>query len=584
MNPLLKVDFYKPHHNKMYPKFMTNLYSNFTPRKSRFENINNVVFFGLQHFVLEYLIKDFDDNFFFTKQRKESLDYEMAGGTQWSKIFNSEQAKKDMIDEYKRHVNIDDTSHIERLWDLGYLPIKLKALDEGTISPIGVPVLTIQISDKHSHSGEFGWLVNYLETLMSCMLWQAITSATLAHEFKKNFIKYAKLTGVPLDLVQWQGHDFSMRGMSSVESAILSGMGHLTSFTGTDTIPAIYQLEKSYYATGLIGKSVPASEHSIQCMGTKEGELQTFERLLDLYPTGILSIVSDTWNLWTVLTEFLPALKNKISSRNGKLVIRPDSGDPVDIICGIPTVKVSEEEFNEFFSGRFAKLPKGITDKTKHTVITDGKTYNYVTGVQYVQSGLYEPVDGKHNYKNESKGVVELLGEVFGYTLTKKGFKVLPSYINFIYGDAINLERQVQILERLMAKGWAMDGVLGIGSFTYQHNTRDSLGFAMKATNGEIYEVTGYDDDGNPLDSNGNISKLESREIFKDPITSDGEKKSKKGLLRVDYNEEGVITCYDQQTKEQEETGLLTTVFEDGKLIKKVTLEEIRAKINSYPI
>ena len=127
---------------------------------------------------------------------------------------------------------------------------------------------------------------------------------------------------------------FSMRGMSSVESAILSGMAHLLSFTGTDTIPAIYQLESSYDATGLIGASVPATEHSVMCMGEKESEIQTFGRLLKLYPTGILSVVSDTWDLWRVCTEYLPALKNEILARNGKLVIRPDSGDPVNIICG----------------------------------------------------------------------------------------------------------------------------------------------------------------------------------------------------------------------------------------------------------
>ena len=112
-------------------------------------------------------------------------------------------------------------------------------------------------------------------------------------------------------------------------------MAHLTSFTGTDTIPAIYAHKKYYNGTGLIGASVPATEHSIMCAGGKNNEINTFKRLLDLYPTGILSVVSDTWDLWKILTEFLPQLKEQILARDGKLVIRPDSGDPVDIICGL---------------------------------------------------------------------------------------------------------------------------------------------------------------------------------------------------------------------------------------------------------
>lgn len=136
------------------------------------------------------------------------------------------------------------------------------------------------------------------------MMWQPITSATIAYEYKKLLTKYALETTGSTEGVQWQGHDFSMRGMSSVESAILSSMGHLLSFTGTDTIPAIYQLEESYAASGLIGASVPATEHSVMCMGTKEAEVDTFRRLLKLYPTGILSVVSDTWNLWDVLTKY----------------------------------------------------------------------------------------------------------------------------------------------------------------------------------------------------------------------------------------------------------------------------------------
>jgi nicotinamide phosphoribosyltransferase len=523
MNPLLLVDSYKIHHTSMYPEGMTKLYSNFTPRKSRIEGINEVVVFGIQHFILEYLIKQFDEQFFCTFFRQGDDDNILA------------EIKVDIINEYKRHCPVD-TKHIEDLWDLGYLPIEIKALDEGTLCPIGVPMMTI----TNTHP-DFGWLVNYLETLISCMLWQPITSATLAYEFKKTLNKYALETTGTTEGVQWQGHDFSMRGMSSVESSILSGMGHLLSFTGTDVIPAIYQLENSYNAQGLIGASVPATEHSVMCMGTKESEIATFKKLLDLYPTGILSVVSDTWDLWKVLTEYLPQLKEEILARDGKLVIRPDSGDPVDIICG--------------FSADNDTKPG---------------------------SNLYE-----------RKGVIELLWDIFGGTINEQGYKVLDPHIGAIYGDSITKERAITICERLKAKGFASTNVVfGIGSYTYQHNTRDTFGFAMKATYGEITHkcTEPCNHSQNQTECCGN--NVEPREIFKDPITDDGTKKSKKGLLKVGYDWDEVLEkvgtdkkpkliVVDQQTWKEEQGGLLTTVFKDGKLVKETTLDEIRERLNN---
>ena len=319
-----------------------------------------------------------------------------------------------------------------------------------------------------------------------------------------------------------------MRGMSSVESAILSGMGHLLSFTGTDTIPAIYQLESSYNANGLIGASVPATEHSVMCMGTKEGEIETFRRLLNLYPEGILSVVSDTWNLWDVITKYLPVLKDEILARKGKLVIRPDSGDPVDIICGEPKEKWS----------------RSIQDTPKQ------------------------------------KGVIELLWDIFGGTVNEQGYKVLDPHIGAIYGDSITLEIAEQICERLKAKGFASTNVvLGIGSYTYQYNTRDTFGFAMKATYGEI---THKENIGNP----STPAYIEAREIFKDPITDDGTKRSKKGLLQVVEVENTTmktkhLSVIDQCTWKQEEQGLLQTVFENGKLVKETTLEQIKTKLSN---
>lgn len=495
MNPLLYTDFYKVHHNKMYPEATTMIYSNFTPRKSRLPGVDKVVFFGLQHFIQEYLITKFKWFFFNTP-----IDQ--------------------IIQEYEKQITVD-TKHLRALYDLGYLPIEIKALPEGSLVPIGVPCFTI-----HNTLPDFAWLTNYLETLISCMLWQPITSATIAYEYKKLLSKYAKETTGTDEFVQWQGHDFSMRGMSSVESSILSAMGHLLSFTGTDTIPAIYQLERSYAASGLIGASVPATEHSVMCMGTKDDEIGTFKCLLDKYPSGILSVVSDTWDLWKVLTEYLPALKEEILSRDGKLVIRPDSGDPVDIICG---------------------------ENTYYSAANTGQLMNRDSNP-----------DNKNIPEPQWKGVIELLWDVFGGTTNDQGYKVLDPHIGAIYGDSITIDRAQQICERLKAKGFASTNiVLGIGSYTYQYNTRDTFGFAMKATYGEVDGV--------------------GREIFKDPITDDGTKRSKKGLLAVYKSTfDGGYEVIDKMSWDQANNSELKTVFKDGKLIVTQTLSEIRQRLSEY--
>jgi nicotinamide phosphoribosyltransferase len=481
-NPFLLTDYYKVGHVFQYPDKTTLVYSNLTPRKSRFDNIDEMVFFGLQYFIKEYLVGYFNDNFFKQPKEKVLADY-----------------KRRIITSLGAH--LPTYEHIEKLHDLGYLPIEIKALPEGSRVPMRVPCVTIV-----NTLPEFYWLTNFLETILSAIIWQPCTSATIAYQYRKLLDRYAAETGMPADFIQWQGHDFSFRGMSSLESAVISGMGHLLSFSGTDTIPAIEALEQYYHADAdkeLIGGSVAATEHSVMCSGSKDGELETFKRLItEVYPAGIVSIVSDTWDLWKVCTEYLVALKETILQRPGKVVIRPDSGDPVKIMCGDP----------------------------------DGKTVA------------------------ERKGVVELLWDVFGGTITDKGFKLLDGHIGAIYGDSINLERAEAICEGLKAKGFASQAVFGIGSYTYQYNTRDSFGMAMKAT---YVEVDG-----------------EGRNIFKNPVTDDGTKKSATGLLQV-KKENGKYILVDKVDWKAEEKSELKTIFKDGKLVKEYSLAEIRKTLRS---
>lgn len=481
MNALFLTDGYKLDHRRQYPTGTSLVYSNWTPRKSRMEGIDEVVFFGLQYFLKKYLIEDFNHYFF-------------------------QQPKTEVVKKYMRRINnylgehSITSDHIEALHDLGYIPMVFKALPEGVSVPLRVPMFTM-----YNTLPEFFWLTNYFETLLSAVVWMPCTSATIAKEYRKILDHFAFITSSTPEFVQWQGHDFSMRGMAGIEAAIMSSAGHLLSFSGTDTLPAIDFLEEYYAAdsdTELVGGSVAATEHSVMCMGTTEGEYETFKRLIcEIYPKGIVSIVSDTWDLWKVLTVYLPQLKTEITSREGKVVIRPDSGDPVHILCGNPS----------------------------------GKT------------------------EAEQKGVVELLWDEFGGSINEKGYKELIPQIGAIYGDSITLARAKAICERLAVKGFASTNVvLGIGSYTYQYNTRDNFGFAMKATYGEV--------------------KGEGRAIFKDPITDDGTKKSAKGLMKITL-ENGNYNLHDEVSWDEEKTGELKEVFRDGKLTRTTTLAEIRSRI-----
>ena len=509
---MLLVDNYKLDHYQMYPEGISKLYSNFTPRASRIKDIDSVVVFGIQKFIKDYLIKAFDEHFFGNQYRinSDGSKLNFAEDHPIKKWSNNQRDK--VLNEYKKHVKLDSYKHIEDLWDLGYLPIEIKALPEGTKCPIGIPMLTIT-----NTLPEFAWLVNYLETLISTQLWQAMTSATISNKYREIIDKWSFKTTGSTEGNEWVGHDFSMRGMSSVETAIISGMAHLLSFRGTDVVPAIYQMEEDYNVNNLIAGGVPATEHSVMCMGQKEEEIETFRRLLKTYPTGILSVVSDTWDLWKVVTEYLPILKDEILARDGKLVIRPDSGNPADIICG---TKYSKSHIK--------------------TITKDASPNN--------------------------KGVIELLWDIFGGTINDKGYKVLDPHIGLIYGDGIGLHNLEEINSRLEAKGFATTNwVAGFGSYGYQYNTRDTFGFAMKATYGEV--------DG------------EGREIFKDPITDSGTKKSAKGLLQV-YRPEGAhgygkLQLKQSCTWEEESQGLLQTVFKDGKLVKETTLDEIKERLGT---
>lgn len=410
INAAMLTDGYKTSHAAMYPKGTQLVVTNGTARSGKHANIPNskgIYLAGTQLAVQK--VHEIFEHFFSLKEGAAMLyiarEYSMYLGAEYS------------------------INRFSELYQNRQLPIEIKSLPEGYFVPYRVPFMTI-----HNTKPEFYWLVNFLETIISSYMWPIITTTTTAKYYWDLFNRFGLKTDPESyqAVVPFQGHDFSARGLMGPGAWELVGIGHAFVFSGSDTLASIPTARHYYDAKDFVVASVPASEHAVMCAGEKESELDTFQRLMSVYPTGILSVVSDTWDLWKVLTEYLPQLKEEILAREGKLVIRPDSGDPVDIICGSEDYKLSKD------------LP-------------------------------------------ERKGVIELLWDVFGGTVNDQGYKILNSKVGAIYGDSITPEIAKEIMMRLEVKGFATTNVvLGIGSYTYQYVTRDTHGIAFKATYAEV--------------------------------------------------------------------------------------------------
>jgi len=588
------VDVYKIGHADMYTEGTDFLYSNLTPRSDKYFRASGVskmydgkmVVFGTQGSIME-IAEDWNDSFF-------------------------SQPKDKVIRRYRRRVNgvIGEgkvsTARMEALHDLGYLPLEIKTIDEGARIGMKIPMLTIK-----NTLPEFFWLVNYLETALSDQIWQITTNATIAYEYKRILTAAALRTGAAVEGVLVQGHDFSMRGMPGYIAASRSGSGHLASFSGTDTVGAIDYIE-DYYGEGLdldayfIAGSIPATEHAVsssniltrlerlqrQEIGHPEGTdlrlVAEKEFLLHyievLNPSGFCSYVTDTFDYFGVLTKILTRedVKAAIMARDGRLVIRPDSGDPLSIICGTidkvyATLGEALDEERDAHYEEAAEDCEGSHNigadyyETLVYITEESKYYNIKTKFEYnrhdkqyyyidnYSSDCGEPVATEVQPSAEMKGSIQLLWETFGGTVNAAGFKELDSHIGLIYGDSITLARAQAITDRLEMLGFAStNGVFGIGSYTYQCNTRATVGTAMKATG------TGVD---------GVFF-----EIYKDPATGDKLKQSARGLLRVDLVE-GDYVLRDQVSAEEEQGGELKVRFKDGKFFNVENIDTIRKRL-----
>lgn len=466
-NILLLTDSYKPSHWKQIPKGTTILRSYLESRGGKFDN---TLFFGLQYLIKEYL-----------QGKVITLD----------KIYKAKQF-------WDAHLgpgifNIDGWMHILEKHG-GKLPVIIKAVPEGSVVPTGNVLLTIENTDP-----EVPWLTNYLETLI-LQIWYPITVGTLSREVKKVLVKYLKKTTSYnseeiAGIVSFMLHDFGFRGVSSVESAGIGAAAHIINFRGTDTVNGILMAQEYYNTLDMLAFSIPASEHSTITSWTEPLEVKAFENMLDQFPTGIVACVSDSFDIIRACRDYWgTTLKDKIVNRDGRLVIRPDSGDPVQTL----------------------------------------------------------------------KQVFRVLWEKFGGTINEKGFKVIDPHVRVIQGDGVNYESIIEILEMMIEERFSVENItFGMGGALLQKVDRDTQKFAIKCSsivvNGEEIEVQK-----NPIEINEFGERVQSF------------KKSKAGKLKLIYNNSDE---YETVQHCQDFTGdLLVPIFENGKILKEWTFQEVRER------
>lgn len=580
INPILLADSYKLSHIDFTSVGVQTIYSNFTPRFTEYlqQKVKSfdggIVVFGLQAAIQKIFVEYWEEGFF-------------------------KRDKEEVIGEAKRllspYIGMENFKHFEDLHDLGYMPIRIKALEEGSIIGKGIPCMTITNTHK-----DFQWLPNYLESVLSSEMWKPMTTATIGRALKSLAVKASVETTGSAEGADFQLHDFSFRGQSGIESGAASGAGFLLSTMGTDNIPSMAFLEH-YYGADIekedIAFSVPAGEHSVTTLGIQieaskiiwtavendayipetEDVLELAERnyvgyVISKFPKGIVSYVADSYDYFGFLDKTLPAMKDLIEGRDGKFVVRGDSGNPVDIIAGYEFNDYSDrvnlavaalDAFSDSFDfdtevsdGDNVEVIFSFKDcyyKSIHKVSCDnfGRVYNYVLMALH-----------PHELTTEEKGTISKLFEIFGGHVNSKGYIELSEKIGMIYGDGINEERMLEIFKRLKAKGFASTNVVfGIGSYTLNMLSRDDLGTAVKATSAVV---------------DGLLAP-----IYKDPKT-DSTKKSARGLLKVSQKSNGVLELQDNVSVIGESEGMLTEVYEDGRMARKTTYSDILESLKYF--
>ncbi|XP_070557523.1 nicotinamide phosphoribosyltransferase-like [Ptychodera flava] len=455
-NALLVTDSYKVTHHLQYPPGTTTVYSYFECRGGKFPE---VVFFGLQYLLKKWLVGPVISR---------------------EKIVEAKEF-------YKLHFGQDCFN--EEGWNYilkehgGRIPIRIHAVAEGTIVPVKNVLFSVENTDP-----KVPWITNWFETLL-VQVWYPLTVATNSRAQKEIIAKYLLETADNLQGLPFKLHDFGFRGSTSVESAAIGGAAHLVNFMGTDTIAGIVCARK-YYGCKMAGNSIPAAEHSTITSWGKSGEAHAFRNMLEKFPKGLVAVVSDSYDIWNACEKVWGQELRDLVIKRGKggntLVIRPDSGEPADVVVKVLTI----------------------------------------------------------------------LSKAFGVVKNSKGFKQLPPYIRVIQGDGISYESITAILERMKKLEWSAENItFGSGGALLQRLDRDTQKCAYKCS----YAVI----DGKPTN------------VFKQPVTDLG-KKSKKGRLSLEYDHGKYRTV--EEGKGDPAKDVLMPVFENGKLLREFTFEEIRAR------
>ena len=589
-NPLLLIDFYKSTHHEQYPKGLTKMVSYYTPRMSRLNDVDTITFFGLQGFIKEYLINGFNENFFSRPEDEVVAEYER-------------------ILDYTLGKGAYESQKIRDLHRLGYLPLEISAVPEGVATKVGVP--QIEITNTHP---DFVWLVNTIETMLSCTMWHTQISAEVGRRYRNVVDKWvARTCDATVNPRKMLG-DFSMRGQHSVESAIKSSAAWTLSFDNTATVPAIMWLEDNYNCnveTNTVAYGAISTEHSVMCSNySVDGdEITHIKRLLtEIYPNHSFSMVSDSYDYWRLVTELLPQCKDEILAHNGTLSIRGDSGNPVEILAGKKIYKIEPEldvvaPEDLFVDERYTKnwlydFCNDIELEHDETLYFDfnGKYYAVEANCEWTSERgawtdreYYYVEDYNFGWQEiepnaELLGTVWALDQIVGHTVNNKGYKVLNPSLKAIYGDSIIPDYADEVYRRLANQGYAANNVvMGVGSmsmmalvgyddvdgkllFAGEHNgtncgpyTRDTFGIAVKATYAE-------DENGNPIN------------IFKQPKAL-AWKKSQKGCCIVAPDGMSYTDEHTWSEVVHSNDNLLEQVFYNGNLVWEQNLHSVRTNM-----
>lgn len=577
-NMMLMSDFYKQGHSGLYPKGLDYLFTCGTPRMSRIDGMEKMVVFGPQAFAMDYLIERFNDSFFHRPKA---------------------EAVKEVADFIKETFKSTSFSikKIEDLHDLGYLPVRMWALPEGTVVPIysqkdnpGVVQVPF-VAFENTHP-DFAWVAEFLESITSAQLWYPCLIATITKFGYRDIVDchWAKSVEDNTQPAHTAISEFGFRGAEGSEGAILASSAFLTCFDKTATVPAIKYI-KDYYGDGIglgeIGSGMPSTEHSVMCSNfAVDGENEdTFMIRLfkELETEGNVSVVSDSYDYWNrvkVICDPESEVHKAILNRNGTVYVRGDSGDPVAIIAGTNKYRLindlheigdmmDEMDIMGAAGSWFFKLYQG-----------DNKPFVYYRVDKEFGKPCKPAIEVIPDI--EDIGTIEAMFNGFGGHRNSKGFIILDNHVRGIYGDSITPMKADRMYGTLEVGGYAANNVaLGAGSFSMQAweeldkntgkmvlkpHTRDTFGIAFKATYCEV--------DGKPY------------QVFKQPKTDTGFKRSQRGMVVVYRDENGDLRAMDHLNKkefmENLDKNIMRPIFENGKMVYVDNIREIRSRLNNH--